>query len=483
MIIRNLDSCCGCNACFLGCPVRAIQPKIDSHGFYKVSIDKEKCIDCGYCEKVCPINNYQCHSAEYDAFSFKINSFEQRLISQSGGAFYAIADEFIKKKGIVYGVAFDEKKAFYKRISKKHEIVDLCGSKYIQAFVGDIYLSVEEDLQQNRKVLFSGTPCHVMGLLNYLTLNKVEKRNLVTIDLICHGTPTSLLYSDYKKLLESNYGEITKFSFRDKIYGWHGCICSFYTKHGKYYSKDFVTLFYSDLCLNRNCFECKYSSLNRVGDITIGDLWGNEKDYPWLNENIGISLLKVNTESGKTIVKNIEKAGKIQFVDINKCYQRNLYLPTPMPSLYDEFWKCYLKKGFKATAQKILGADFVGKTNKEYFWTGFNIELLFMRIKKVKLFLYGIGATMFQLIELLKEEDIKIHGIIDRNNDYAGQKYKGTLIWKQEDIPVNSEFTVLICSKNENSISDICERLKKDEIYKHAEILSLIEFMNNEGGR
>ena len=315
-----------------------------------------------------------------------------------------------------------------------------------------------------------------MGLLNYLTLNKVEKKDLVTVDLICHGTPTPLLYTDYKKLLESNYGEITEFNFRDKTYGWHGHICSFCTKQGKYYSKDFVTLFYSNVCLNRNCFECKYSSIRRAGDITIGDFWGGEKNYPQLNDNIGNSLIKANSESGKSIINDIKRTGKIQLVDIKKCYQRNLYLPSPMPPGYDAFWKCYLEEGLKNSAQKILGIEFDEKTNKEYFWTGFNMDLLLMRVKNTKLFLYGIGATMFQFIELLKEEDITIEGLLDRNCDYAGQKYKGILIWKQEKIPKNDVFTVLICNKNKDNILDMCERLNKDNRYKNAEILSLLDF-------
>lgn len=49
--------CCGCSACALVCPTNAIKMKVNEDGFYTADIDKEKCIHCGLCDKICIYNN------------------------------------------------------------------------------------------------------------------------------------------------------------------------------------------------------------------------------------------------------------------------------------------------------------------------------------------------------------------------------------------------------------------------------------------
>ena len=475
-MIAKEDSCCGCNACYAVCPAKAITPCIDERGFYRVEVVEDRCIHCGYCEKVCPLKNPKYNEEQNEAFAFQIDDLERRLNSQSGGAFLAIADEFIKNDGIVYGVSFDGARAFYRRISKRYEIEKLIGSKYIQADTGYIYISVKDDLERHNKVLFSGTPCHVMGLLNYLEVFEVKKENLFTIDLICHGVPSPLIYVDYKKMLESKYEEVINFNFRDKIFGWNGYTCSFFSGNVKYYTIDFATIFCSDICLNHCCFECKFTRLNRVGDVTIGDLWGSEMEYSGLIDNLGTSLVKINNKAGEILTKEMRRVGKFTSIEIKKCYQRNLYLPTPMPAGYDDFWKCYFKEGFGVSIKKFLIHDFSEKCNKYYFWQGFYVDLLIEQIRCKEVFLYGIGVTLFQLVELLQEERILIQGILDRHEDYIGKTYKRIPVLSQDKLPNDRKFTVVICSKNENNIAEIRRRLQKMKSYKYAQVLSLIDF-------
>ncbi|NLC68529.1 MAG: 4Fe-4S dicluster domain-containing protein, partial [Clostridiaceae bacterium] len=46
--------CCGCTACKNICPKQCISMEEDKDGFSYPVIDKDKCIDCGLCVKVCP---------------------------------------------------------------------------------------------------------------------------------------------------------------------------------------------------------------------------------------------------------------------------------------------------------------------------------------------------------------------------------------------------------------------------------------------
>lgn len=53
---------------------------------------------------------------------------------------------------------------------------------------------VQKDLKEGKEVLFTGTPCEVAGLKKYL---RKEYDNLYTLDLICHGVPSSELLNAF----------------------------------------------------------------------------------------------------------------------------------------------------------------------------------------------------------------------------------------------------------------------------------------------
>ena len=56
--INNPADCCGCTACASICAHDAITMKPDALGFLYPEVDKEKCVDCGLCEKVCAFNDH-----------------------------------------------------------------------------------------------------------------------------------------------------------------------------------------------------------------------------------------------------------------------------------------------------------------------------------------------------------------------------------------------------------------------------------------
>ena len=56
------------------------------------------------------------------------------------------------------------------------------------------FLYGTERSEGRKRVLFTGTPCEVAGLKKYL---RKEYDNLYTLDLICHGVPSSELLNAF----------------------------------------------------------------------------------------------------------------------------------------------------------------------------------------------------------------------------------------------------------------------------------------------
>ena len=305
------NKCCACSACYSICPTNAISMNIDEKGFKRPVIDKNKCINCGLCEKTCAFNNkILIKLNNQQVYAIKVKDEKKRKQSQSGGAFSIIAEKFLKKSSLVYGVTLKEDfNAEYIGIDSVKDLHKLKGSKYVQAQINDVYKDVLKNLQQNKIVFFSGTPCHIDGLLKYLKINNVSVDNLYTCDIVCHGTPSPQIFKNYIKFQEKEYkSQIQKFNFRDKLFGWHSHIETIKLKKriSIVSSENYVNIFYSHLCLRNECYNCPYASTNRVSDITIGDYWGIEKIHPNFDDNKGISLVILNNEKGKKIFQYIK---------------------------------------------------------------------------------------------------------------------------------------------------------------------------------
>ena len=55
--ITNKSACTGCGACRDSCPTGAISMIADEEGFLYPSVEADKCIHCGKCDKRCPVAN------------------------------------------------------------------------------------------------------------------------------------------------------------------------------------------------------------------------------------------------------------------------------------------------------------------------------------------------------------------------------------------------------------------------------------------
>lgn len=354
--IIDRKRCCGCTACASICSHSAISMKPDALGFYYPSVDKSKCVNCGLCDKVCQFNiAYKDYSGGYKqkAYAFRLIEDSELMKSQSGGAFFAIASQIIKEEGIVYGVGFSyDLNVQHKRVTTIEQLDELRFSKYVQSDLGLIFSMVLSDLKTDCKVLFSGTPCQVAGLKSFLP--KRYHKNLITIDIICHGVPSPAIWRDYMKYVQAKYGKlIVETCFRDKKYGWNTNKQRFTLSDGKIiYGQTSNYLYFRGYSIRESCNICPFTQLRRVSDITIGDFWGWNKISSRFNDNKGISLVLVNTNMGAELMEQISHSYYLHKCRIDDCIQPQLIRPTAMHSKRNQFVEDYSTRGFLYVAMK-----------------------------------------------------------------------------------------------------------------------------------
>lgn len=218
--IKEKVECCGCQACYNICPKNAIEMVADEKGFKYPKVNKDKCINCGLCEKVCPILNKKTIENEPKVYACYNKNDEIRMKSSSGGIFTLIAEEIIKRDGVVCGAAFDEQYGLsHQFVESIEDLEKLRTSKYFQSSIEDTYRKTKEYLLNGRYVLFTGTPCQIEGLLSYLG-KQYDK--LYTQDIICHGVPSPKVwrkYVDYRLSIDKKIPQ--SINFRDKKQqGW-----------------------------------------------------------------------------------------------------------------------------------------------------------------------------------------------------------------------------------------------------------------------
>ena len=296
-----------------------------------------------------------------DIYAYK-NTPEVVEKSSSGGAFSKIANIFsgqYKDNYSIYGAAWTENNEIkHIRITQLADLKQFNGSKYARSNIVNIFIQVENDLQNGMAVLFSGTPCQISGLIHYLAKKNVSTRKLLTIDIICHGTPNPIVLKDFISWIEKKYkSRVTNITFRDKSVGWKRYPTQIVLSNGKilrrsYTAQLYIRMYFSLLPLDNRCYSCEFSNMERTSDLTLGDFWGIDKIMPEISAEKGVSLVLVNTIKGQGIIEEImntlsssEELKNYQGREFLK-YQHNLNAPTERPSNYEDFWELYKKYGF-----------------------------------------------------------------------------------------------------------------------------------------
>jgi len=250
-----------------------------------------------------------------------------RLASSSGGLFTLIAEQIISNCGVVFGASFNKDFAvMHSYVETMERLEALRGSKYVQSKIDVSYKLTKEFLEHGKQVLFSGTPCQIAGLKSYL---QQDYDNLFCVDIICHGVPSPKVWQKYVAYRENCSGALTqRISFRRKDRGWKRYSVSFScendTEYLQTHDKDlYMRAFLRDVCLRPSCYACSFKTLNRQSDITLADFWGIQNVLPEMDDDLGTSLVLLNSSSGKKMFEDIKNRISYKEVDLNQAITYN----------------------------------------------------------------------------------------------------------------------------------------------------------------
>ena len=311
-ITKKVD-CCGCQACGDICGKKAISFQTDEEGIWYPAVDKTKCIDCGLCEKVCPIiNRTSCptNASTPKCYVLQAPDSFDRLQSASGAAYTLLARAVFEQGGIVAGHIWDRDfgvKGFVSGNADDLEI--LRGTKYLQSNVEGIYLAVRQYLKENKLVLFSGTPCQNAAMRSFL---RKDYDNLIMTDFVCMGIDSPLAFKKYIESLERMYdSKVVYFKAKSKEVGWRYLTNKAVFENGKSYfginGRDAnLNATFLDVLVRPSCYDCKFKGFPRVSDLTIGDYWRRKYDYDPLDDNTGTSYIMLHNDKAQRLFEKIE---------------------------------------------------------------------------------------------------------------------------------------------------------------------------------
>lgn len=364
------ELCCGCRTCEESCLKDAIYMEKDNRGHIYPYIDEKKCIKCGRCEKVCPINNPPLWNEDYRTAIVAVQKDKSILEqSSSGGAFSAVIAAW--KPRYVSGVRWNKDFSVFNDISDDLNIIKLYSkSKYVMSDTCGIYKRVKGKISTGEKVLVSGTPCQIAGLRNYLGK---DYENLFLVDIVCHGAPSCELLKKHIEELEiKRKKKIKEWTFRDKT-PQKGKVSSrsarvIYSdgtnEHFEIKEDEYLKLYYSRLAYRESCSNCIFANPKRVSDITICDAHHIEERYPELSVEEGASVVLFHTQKANNIKEALDKYLSIYSIEYDWVIEHNeqLKVPTRIHPKTELFYQQYDKnKDFGKAVEIALHKSIIRK--------------------------------------------------------------------------------------------------------------------------
>lgn len=335
MLKTKKTICTSCMACYAACPVEAINIITDEKGFYAPVVDEKKCIHCGVCNSICPMllkKKTLVQNNKRQKVYACTNSDEQvRVQSSSGGLFSAFANYVLENNGHVCGAVLNDDLVLRHVVSNNFEDIEkMRGSKYIQSYIGNCWNEIKKLLNEDKQVLFCGTPCQCAGLKSFL---RDDYKKLITIDLLCTCVNPPVMLKEYLNYqTQGNVSKYLNINFRDKINGWGGNPRAAFSFSAKWLDKEgcmrkfyehveenlFFKGFLEHLWMKDSCNSCIFMDNNRVSDLTLGDFWCINEFDSSLNDNKGLSFVMVNSAKGDDIFEKIKnKLNICKEVDFN----------------------------------------------------------------------------------------------------------------------------------------------------------------------
>lgn len=348
IVLKDKQQCCGCAACVQVCPPKCISMQPDEEGFLYPQIDQAACIECGLCEKVCPMLQSPAEDTNNQPKAYAAYNKDEtiRLQSSSGGVFTLLALHTLQNGGVVFGAALsaDCKSVHHTMVSNEADLAKLRGSKYLQSEIGVCYQQAQAFLRDGKPVLFSGTPCEIEGLKTFL---RQDYDNLTCVDLICHGSPSPKLWGKYVEYRADQKKNIVEsVTFRDKRNSWKNYeVCMSLTEGAEYrkpfYDETFMQMFLQDLCLRPSCYSCPFKKKNRVSDITLADFWGSGRVCPDMDDDKGLSLVIIHSLKGASLLEKVKNEMELREVPLEEALEGNPSMTRSCikPDKRDEFMR------------------------------------------------------------------------------------------------------------------------------------------------
>ncbi len=278
---------------------------------------------------------------------------EQELLTcSSGGAFRGLAKAVLQQGGYVYGTQFTREKGAHVAGYNDERIIRFSGSKYVKSAMQSALGDIRRHIEEGTPVLFCGTPCQCAAVRKFVG----ETDRLYLVDIICHGTPHPHVLEAYLQHLERKRGAaVTDIQFRNKEGGWEAGQLVVTFADGSTFREPFhpdknpyAKVFYSNIALTPACNGCRYNTLQRSGDLTIGDFWGH-RSHPEVDiQPQGTSVVLVNTAKGEALLQAAAPAFAAKPVPRDTAIANNppLYQHTHIHPLTESFCKAVKRHGF-----------------------------------------------------------------------------------------------------------------------------------------
>lgn len=383
--------------------------------------------------------------------------------SSSGGIFSEIAYCIFKMNGVVFGATFDsnEYKIVHTMVSCMEELSKIRKSKYVESDFKRVEPDIERNIDKNRYILFSGTPCQV----EYIKRKYGYYDKLVTVDVFCHGVAESVYFKDYLKSLSS---EILEIDFRTQSKERHNFEFDIIGKekkkieHCDYCDNIFTKLYIDSVVLRNSCFKCMFSQKQHISDITLDDF-----DFQEDAEKRGInvlhpSIVAINTERGEKIFDSIRE--KISYDILNDLEKIKFYYRDHKKIKGEWGYNIECKEKFIQELQKM---DFLNAAYKCGFPDIYDllIQLEQKMGESKKYLIYGAGVIAHRFEKAAKqlhpEWELQGNIVSDIKN-----KLKNSVVISVDEISLGCSYPIVV-AVNATNRKQIVSELTKRGIYNY----------------
>ena len=314
--IIESNRCLGCGLCKSVCPIDAIELSYsESVGVYQPIINKDKCIQCGKCLKFCGAPLI-CEKKDDSLTGFILESYlahakddNVRNGSTSGGVinrlvYYLISTGNVEAAVMAVHDSMSPIETSCHVITKENlEVLNNRPREYASRYVTvPILENIQQYLEMYKSIAVVGTPCQIKALskLNY------KDKILLKIGITCSGGMSYLATDEYKRKMKHRNGQMfyRGLGWPGKNSLYEGSMEVSYDHQGSYFER----MFSSQIFKNKGCRLC-LDHFAEDADISFCDFWNSEE---MKTEHKGNSCVLVRNAFAKSIFENMIESGIVE---------------------------------------------------------------------------------------------------------------------------------------------------------------------------